>query len=330
MRARGINYDTGFSPGGGTTRKVFDPEVVRSELQVIAGELHCTAVRISGGDIDRLSVAAEHAVAAGLEVWYSPFPCELTAEQMLPFFADCADRAEALRGGGADVVFVTGCEISAFGTGFLAGATVMDRLDLLSSFTLEMWGSLDRILERLSAFLAKAAVVVRERFGGSVTYAAAPWERIDWTPFDIVAVDAYRAAYNADRYEEEIREYFKHGKPVAVTEFGTCPYQGAADRGGMAWAVTDRSAGTPRVVQELARDEAEQVRYLTESLTVFESAGVDSAFWFTFAGYTRPHRADPQHDLDLGSYGVVKMIDDVRWTPKQVFHAMAASYSGLG
>jgi hypothetical protein len=81
----------------------------------------------------------------------------------------------------------------------------------------------------------------------------------------------------------------------------------------MAWTVPDGAV----------RDESEQVRYFTELLDVFEEEGMDSAFWFTFAGYTRPG------DLDLSSYGVVKMIDDTRWEPKEIFHAIAARYARL-
>ncbi|WP_177198839.1 hypothetical protein [Streptomyces colonosanans] len=42
--------------------------------------------------------------------------------------------------------------------------------------------------------------------------------------------------------------------------------------------------------------------------------------WFTFAGYSRPG------EQDLGSYGVVRMLDEIRWEPKKVFHTMAARY----
>ncbi|WP_020575505.1 hypothetical protein [Actinopolymorpha alba] len=312
MRARGINYDTGFYPGGSSSREVFDPEVVRRELRVIADELHCTAVRVSGGDPDRLSIAAEHAAAAGLEVWFAPFPCELTTEEMLPYFAECAERAENLRRSGAEVVYVMGCEASGFAKGFLRGETLMDRMDTLMSYGASGdWSELGPMLERLNAFLAESAAGARKRFGGRITYASAPWEFLDWSPFDLVGVDAYRADHNATHFREEIRAHTKHGKPVAVTEFGTCAYQGAGRRGGMAWTVPDGAV----------RDEGEQVRYFTELLDVFEEEGIDSAFWFTFAGYARPG------DRDLGSYGVVRMLDDTRWEPKEVFHTMAARYA---
>jgi hypothetical protein len=77
MRARGINYDTGTFPGDQLTRKAFDPGAVRQEMAVIADDLHCDAVRVSGRNVERLSVAARHAADAGLEVWFSPFPVDL-------------------------------------------------------------------------------------------------------------------------------------------------------------------------------------------------------------------------------------------------------------
>ena len=52
-----------------------------------------------------------------------------------------------------------------------------------------------------------------------------------------------------------------------------------------------------RIKGDHVRDESEQVTYLRELLEIFEQEGVDSAFWFTFAGYGLPHRPeDPEHD----------------------------------
>ncbi|ROO86802.1 hypothetical protein EDD29_4384 [Actinocorallia herbida] len=310
MRARGINYDTGFLPGAGISRKTFRAETVRRDMEVIAGQLHCDAVRVSGREPERLSLAARHAAEVGLEVWFAPFPVDLPPDRLLPFFADCARRAESVRRTGAEVVFVTGCEMSAFCHGFIAGDTYGDRLQAMATADMEWWSSLGPVLERLNGFLAQVVATVRLHFGGPVTYAGAPWEFVDWSPFDLVGVDAYRAAYNADGFREEIRAHFAHGKPVAVTEFGTCAYRGASERGGMAW----------RVPADAVRDEEEQVRYFNGLLDLFEEEGVDTALWFTFAGYGRPGV------LDLGSYGVTRLIDEDRWEPKRVFHAMAARY----
>ncbi|GAA3681117.1 hypothetical protein GCM10022224_051760 [Nonomuraea antimicrobica] len=304
---KGINYDTGFLPEPGTSRRAFDPETVRREMRVIADELHCTAVRVSGGDPGRLSVAAEQAAAAGMEVYFAPFPVDLTPEAALDLYADCADRAQAVDG---EVVLVTGCETSAFCQGFIPGLTYGDRLQAMATADVTWWQSLGPTQQRLNDFLAEAADTVRPRFRGRVTYASGPWESIDWSPFDLVGVDAYRAAYNAETFREEIRAHRQHGKPVVVTEFGTCAYQGAGRLGGMAWQPPEGAVP----------DEQEQVRYLTELVDIFEAEGVDTALWFTFAGYTRLGAAD------LGSYGVVRMLDETRWEPKAVFHAMAGRY----
>ncbi|MFF3820441.1 hypothetical protein ACFYYD_28275 [Streptomyces bluensis] len=310
MRARGINYDTGFLPGQDLSRKAFSPETVRRDMAVISGDLHCDAVRVSGRDPERLGVAARHAADAGLEVWVAPFPVDLPPDRLLPFFADCARRAEAVRQSGADVVFVAGCEISAFCGGFIPGDTYGDRLRAMATADMEWWSSLGPVQERLGDFLAEVATTVRTHFGGRVTYASAPWESVDWRPFDVVGIDAYRAAYNADGFRDELRGHFAHGKPVAVTEYGTCAYRGAGALGGMAWQVPHGAIP----------DEEEQVGYFTDLLDIFEEEGVDTALWFTFAGYNRP---GPH---DLGSYGVVRMLDETRWEPKKVFQAMAARY----
>jgi len=101
--------------------------------------------------------------------------------------------------------------------------------------------------------------------------------------FDYVAVDAYRDAGNAATFRDEVGAYFKHGKPVVITEFGTCPYVGAGDKGGLAWAIVDQESDPPRLDGDYVRDEQEQVRYLRELLPVFDDLGIDTAFWFTFA-----------------------------------------------
>ncbi|SER81881.1 hypothetical protein [Streptomyces qinglanensis] len=310
MRARGINYDTGTFPGARLTRENFDPEPVRRELAVIATELHCDAVRISGRDPGRLSTAARYAADAGLEVWFSPFPVDLGPEEILELLIDCARRAEELRRGGADVVLVAGCELSAFAHGFLPGDTHLDRLHAMATADMQWWASLGPVPERLNAFLARAAAAVRTHFGGRVSYASGAWEPVDWTPFDLVGVDAYRTAQNAGTFRERLRALHFHGKPVAVTEYGACAYRGAGDLGGMAWQPP------PGAV----RDEDEQVRYLSELLDIFEEEGVDTALWFSFANYDKPG------DRDLASYGTVRMLDETRWEPKPVFHAMSARY----
>lgn len=338
MRGNGITYDTGFLTPGGSTHEPFDPERVGREMRIIREDLHCNAVRVTGGDPDRLEIAAAHAVDAGLEVWFSPFTRDLPTDELLALLADCAERAERLRRNGGAVVFLTGSELSLFTIGFLPGDTLDDRVGLLTD-PARLREVLPDVPTRVNDFLGKALDVVRARFGGKVSYASLPFEGVDWTPFDIVSTDAgYRSSETADRYRDGIRAFVAQGKPVAITEFGCTTHRGAADLGGRGDAIVEWAAdGSPlRLTGDHVRDEAEQARYLSEVLDVLTSEGVDSAFVNTFARYDLPHRGDPRDDLDLASYGVVKVLEDrlgeaypdMPWEPKAAFTALAGRYGG--
>jgi hypothetical protein len=149
-----------------------------------------------------------------------------------------------------------------------------------------------------------------------------------------VSVDLYRSADNAADFAQHVRNHGGHGKPLVVTEFGCCTYRGAAAAGGTGWLIVDLESD-PRVLSgDHVRDEAGQAAYFTELMDVFEAEGVHGAFWFTFAGYEYPTDPGPRRDLDLASYGVVKVLKglkgttypDMTWEPKEVFHAIAARY----
>ncbi|MGW2104113.1 hypothetical protein ACWCPX_41915 [Streptomyces olivaceoviridis] len=97
---------------------------------------------------------------------------------------------------------------------------------------------------------------------------------MDWSPFDIVGLDAFRSLRNAAPYRNDLRKEFTHGKPVAIMEVGCCTFRGAGDYGGSGWYVAMEPDGvTPK--PHLVRDESEQVRYLDELITVFGDEGVD-------------------------------------------------------
>jgi hypothetical protein len=344
VRGKGITYDTGFVLRGANSRKRFDAELVERELRILRDDLHCTAVRVIGGDPERIELAATFAVDLGLEVWFSPYPLEVSAEELLSLFADCADRAERLRRRGGEVVFVTGAELSLMNPGFLPGDTLGDRLGLLSEphRVREMIGE---VSARVNDFLGKAVALVRERFAGKITYASVPIDRVDWTPFDFVSMDIYRSAEFADQFADQfaqgMRTLIAQGKPVAITEFGSACYQGAGDRGahGLEIVEYDKDSGAPvRLNGEYIRDEAGQAAYLRELLDIFDAGHVDSAFVFIFALYDHPHRpdGDARDDLDLASYGIVKVFEDrhgdtypdMPWEPKAAFTALAEYYRG--
>jgi hypothetical protein len=348
MRAKGINYDTGFLNAGTSTHEPFDPEIVRREMRVIRDDLHCTAVRITGGDPDRLELAARHAADAGLEVWFCPFTNGLTQDALLALLADCAERAERLRQRGARVVMLTGSELSLFTSGFLPGETLAERVALVSD-PLRVRPMIGEVRARINDFLRRAVEVVRARFNGPVSYASIlPLEGVDWAPFDVIATDAaYRTSATAARFRENIRTFVEQGraagKPVVVTEFGCGAHRGAADLAGrdgsnIVWGDDGRAV---RPNGDFVRDEDEQATYLRELLDVFAAEGVDAAFVYTFARYDLPHRDDPRVDLDMTSAGVVKVLDgqrgandscarrypDMPWEPKAAFDALAEWFS---
>ncbi|AGJ59392.1 MULTISPECIES: hypothetical protein [Streptomyces] len=334
MRTFGITYDTGFTNAGTTTREPFDPAVVRCEMRIIREELGCDAVRITGGDRDRLETAARHAAEAQLEVWYSPFTNGLTTEELLDFLTDSAERAERIRRVGAEVVFLTGSEISLFTIGMLPGDTFEERAAVLTDPP-RLRAALPRLPAQVNAFLSTAVAEVRARFGGRIGYASLPFEGVDWTPFDIVATDAgYRDAQTADRLADGIRALTAHSKPAAVTEFGCTTYRGAAEVGGRGDAVIawDDHARPERFVSPVVRDEQEQADYVRELLGTYETSGLDAAFVNTFARYDLLHAAEEDRDFDKASFGVVKVLDGGRtgttypgmpWEPKVVFHTLA-------
>jgi hypothetical protein len=336
MRGKGINYDTGFINKGVSSREPFDIEVVKRELQIIRDDLHCNAIRVTGGDPERLEITASIAAEAGLEVWFSPFTCDLTNTEMLELLADCAERAERLRRQGAEVVLVIGAELSLLNKGFLPGDTIGDRMELLADRQ-RLRESIVEVPARINDFLAKAVPVVRKRFGGRITYASIPFESVDWTPFDIISVDIYRSVEVADQFAAGIRSLVAQGKPVAITEFGSATYKGAADKGARSGEIVewDKDAVIPlRLNGDYIRDEDEQAIYVRELLEIFTAEGVDSAFVFTFVLYQLPHRNDPREDMDMASYGIVKVYENrlgdmyptMAWEPKAAFAALANYY----
>ncbi len=340
MRGKGITYDTGFLSAGTSTREPFDAVVVQREMRIIGDDLHCNAVRVTGGYPERLEIAAMHAAEAGLEVWFSPFTNNLTSDELLTLLADCADRAERLRKRGPEVVFLTGSELSLMNVGFLPGDSLQDRLALLAS-PHRLRPLIAGSRARINKFLGEAIEMVRTRFGGKLSYASVPLDGVDWGPFDIISTDAgYRSARIAARFRDDIRAFVALGralgKPVAITEFGCATFRGAANIADHGDSIIEWGEGArpARLKGDYVRDEEEQARYIGELLDVFEAEGVDNAFVYTFGRFDLPHRSAAHEDFDMASYGLVKVLEercgtrytDMMWEPKAAFTILAHRY----
>ena len=126
---------------------------------------------------------------------------------------------------------------------------------------------------------------------------------------------------------------------MAISELGCATHHGAAAKGARGGMIVEWDGATPvRLDGDHPRDEHEQAAYLRELLDIFDAEGVDAAFAYTFACWHPPHRDGPRQDLDMASYGVVKVLEDRRGhaypgmdrEPKVAFAALADHYRGLG
>jgi hypothetical protein len=329
LRHRGVVYTVGEGETPGTA---WSAARMRRDIRAIRDELHADTVDVTGDGVERLTATAAEAAERGLHVWLQPTLADAPERDILEHLAECGRFAERLRRQGASVDFSVGCEFWLFVPGIVPGETVLDRVQNMLN------GNFDpvKMQRRLDCFTAKAAALGRSVFHGNLSYAAAQDDQVDWRLFDVIGIDYYSYFRHRADYVRELRTYLRWGKPLAITEFGTCTYVGAPEAGGMGWNVVDRDKDPQEIKGHLVRSEHTQAAYLVELLDVFESMGLYAAMAFEFVTPDAPHRTDnPRYDLDLASYSITKTIkdrpDDPRsgrhWEPKEAFRALARRYS---
>ena len=339
MKYKGINYDVGTTTTTGrTTRPVFETDIVAREIDIIKNELHCNAIRISGISIERVAIAAEIALKAGLTIWFAPSLTYNNQDNTIKFITDAAKAAEALRLKFSNMVFVLGCELTLFTAGFVDGFTAEERMKHLFSpvsLLLNAIGLRRGYNRRLNKFLLKSIVEVRKVYHGPITYASGAWEKVDWQIFDMIGVDYYRSVFNEKTFLKQLQQYTKLGKPLCIMEFGCCSFKGAAEKGAMGWAIADWKKEIPAIKGNHTRDEQVQSDYIISLLEIFNGEAVHAAFVFTFVMYSYYHDHRPAYDMDMASFGIVKVTgnedqDEYRglpWLPKKAFYALARFYS---
>jgi hypothetical protein len=145
-----------------------------------------------------------------------------------------------------------------------------------------------------------------------------------------------------------VKGYLVYKKPVIIGEFGCCNYRGADLLGGSGFIVVfgmmnDYLGGKiavpspfaqmlkviPKVDGHYVRDESLQAKEIIEQLTVFDVAGMEGAFVFTFISPTSVYNDDPRFDLDLGSFSLVKSYPE-RDTFRQIVAESAKQAKELG
>jgi hypothetical protein len=346
MRVKGINYDAGTVLGG-NWRPVFDPRVVRRELQIIKQDLHCNAVGITATDMRRLMVASSFALEEGLDVWATPTLWEKGEDETIAYLVKAARMLEPLREKWPDrVVMSVGSESTLFMRGIIEGRTLIKRLGNPKLREIVLAGEHNKAL---NTFLAKAVDAVKKEFHGKLIYKSLIWEKVDWSVFDYVGVDHYRAKDMEAKYVDMLEPLLETGKPVINTGFGYGTYEndGRLAQGLLAGGDIDKTSmflhhipvvgrlfrTKVRVVHK--RDEAWQARKLFETLDVLDKAGVEGAFVDEFVFQVKTYDDDPRYDLDTASSSIVKSYEgkrgttypDMPWEPKQAFKALAEFYA---
>jgi hypothetical protein len=314
MKRKGMNYDVGRVLLGHLQRPTFDTTVVHRELEIIKCDLHCNAVKIQGYDIDRLTTAAGDALNQGLEVWLAPELFEKSQEETFDYTVQCAAAAEKLRQQMPQVVLSIGTELTLFMQGIVEGDTLMERISNPGFRENLLAGTYNK---PLNAYLAKTNEAVRQVFHGAVTYASvARIETVDWSLFDFVSVDLYRDKFIKNSYSDIVKQYFMHNKPVVISEFGCCTYQGAEDRGGMGWDIVDWGKMPPQLKGDYVYDQGVQARELADQLRILDTIGVDGAFVFTFV----------QPGPDINDAAVAEMLKSITFDPDLVSYSLVKSY----
>lgn len=328
MKIRGINYDVGTEyRAGEPSRPVWNHDDVIRDLQTIRRELHCTSVNLYGTDLARLQQATRLAHQEGLHASLQLRSIDESRDGMLARVEQAAAAANTLRGSGP-VTLNVWCELTLFTRGFVPGRTFLARIRNL----LWVLPFLLIVNRRLNRHLSDVVRIARARFDGPLTYSAGSWESVQWDLFDLVGVNLYRDRWNERTYTADLRRLRRFGKPVIITEFGCSTFEGAARQGGGGWMIVDFDADPSVVKPGHVRSERVQATYLDELLNLYVAEAIDGAYVFDFMQATFGHSSDPALDLDMASYGLVKVrpagLTDtcMAWERKAAFHVVAGHY----
>ncbi len=345
---RGIVYDVGLNfSGSELSVKNFDTVQVEYDMSVISHILRCNAVRIEGEDLSRLASASRIAHKAGLKVFFNPWMMGAGPDETVAYMAEAAKMAQELKNEGVEITMVTGCEYSIFSKGAIPGDTFDQRFHWLSEVG-SRFASGDRNVGnefqesniRLNEILGAISKAVRNEFDGPVTYSSGTWEMVDWSNFDIIALDHYQQGETDEEYMNVIKR-LKGDKPVIVLETGCCAYKGAALKGSVGFTIFQGMDADGNAIYEGGtapeRSETEQAEYVKHQVELLSSTdGADGVFIYVFKFPVYPY-SETGIDMDMISYSLVKSfrLDDSRsgqmppWIPKEAFYTLGAIYASL-
>lgn len=338
-KSRGINYEVGLKFH--SEHKVNYEAIshnIEKDLEDIK-EMGCNSVRIYGDHPDNLMLAAKIALEKGLKVWLSPRLINGGEQETLYLLLNIAEQAEKLRQEhGDNIAVVIGNELMLDSRVAFEEENYADRIARFKKFkALEMAKKYLRLIalykvlpdterykEKVRQFIKTLATETRGKFNGQITYASLPDENIDWENFDIVGVNLYEDVSNKGKYEKELQRYKSHGKPVAITEFGTAPYKGAGYLGGYAHSVIDWQHGRLKRgmgFMPVLRDEKAQADYLERLIKMYEEHEIDAHFIFEYINWNTLHTPeDPKRNLSTGSFGLTHLTPTGEKAKNEAYH----------
>jgi hypothetical protein len=211
MRQYGVLYDVGRAMGSRSPnwRPDYTPALVRRELDIIHTELAANAIRICGRDLTRLVAATKHAATLGMHVWMCPELWNATPRQTLDYLAESAAAGTPLHERWPDQLTLSvGNELTLFMRGIVPGRNHATRSQPARLRETVLTGGHTAALR---AFLTDAVVAVRRRYPGPISYCSLPFEDPDWDLFDIAAVNHYRQASPARRYQAVLKRLMTTG-----------------------------------------------------------------------------------------------------------------------
>jgi hypothetical protein len=279
--------------------------------------------------VDQLVVGLDIAADLGFDIHLQTRLNFLPETEMVERLTAVAIEAERVRQEGIPIVLDVGCEYLLFADGLIEGNDFFEKMDAITSGNLD-W---DDIMGRFSAMLKALADTARANFGGLITYSDTPDMTDVWDPFDIIGIDHYMSSESRATYVKTIDSLVAAGKPVWIKEFGSPPWRGASEAGGMAWDIVDYSLSPPEIVDGIVRDEEEQARVIRETLELIDQSQAQRAYLYEFITIGSTRSNDPRFDYDLTGYGIVSTwgLDHDQpyestgfWEPKVAFDQLAA------
>jgi cobyric acid synthase len=154
--------------------------------------------------------------------------------------------------------------------------------------------------------------------------------------FDFIGVNYFFDTSTAANYIEGLRRYQRFNKPIIITEFGCCAYEGAELKGGEGGWIQDWNNLNERKLDgKYTRNEQVQADYIGQLIEVFERENIYGAFINQFIEEDHPYSEEALYDLDMASLGIVKAFqidsdettDERGWVPKKAFYEAANRYS---